>query len=86
MKLKKGPVYVKAFNLHTEALLLIFYATANVSKFNGGPFNAFVGCKKDNFKYKGKQLETIFPSSKWANRSFCPQCGSSLMCIYHKKT
>ena len=54
-------------------------------KFSGGPFGSFVSIEKDNFKYiKGKELETIFPSSSWASRSFCSKCGSPLMYIYHK--
>ena len=54
-------------------------------KFCGDPFGAFAGCAKERLKrIRGKELETVFPSSARASRSFCSRCGSSLMYIYHK--
>jgi hypothetical protein len=56
-------------------------------KFSGGAFGAFVGLKKNDFKYsKGEELVTEFKSSDWASRTFCSKCGSSLMYLYHEMT
>ncbi len=31
-----------------------------------------------------RRREKLYPSSEWASRTFCPNCGSSLKYILHK--
>ena len=53
-------------------------------KFSGGPHGAFMGVKVEDFTYTvGESLVKVFTSSDWAKRSFCSQCGSSLMYLYN---
>jgi len=55
-------------------------------KFSGSAFGAFFRAKKETFKFiKGEDLEKIYPSSDWASRAFCSNCGSSIRYIYHEK-
>ena len=52
-------------------------------KFSGSPFGSFIGIKAENFRFtEGQELEKEYASSEWASRTFCSNCGSSLMYDY----
>ncbi|REF28496.1 hypothetical protein BDD26_3412 [Xenorhabdus cabanillasii] len=49
-------------------------------KWNGGPFLS-VDCKNDLQVTSGNENVSTYPSSEWAERAFCKNCGTHL--FYH---
>lgn len=87
MKIKKGSCMCGEvqFECSGEPFSFSLCHCTMCQKFSGGPFGAFVGVKKKDFKYtQGENTITVFKSSDWASRAFCSKCGSSLMYLYHE--
>lgn len=64
-----------SIRLHQAKRVVDVCHCAMCRRWGGGPF---MGMSGDSFEISGEDDVTSYPSSNWAERAFCKNCGSNL--------